>query len=297
MSLRSMTGFARAQGQADGASWAWEMKSLNAKGFDLRLRLPPGLDAVDAEARRMIGTVIGRGTVHVSLDLKRAQTPATIRINEKLLETLAQRLTAAAAKVGLQPPSIDSVLSIRGVVETVESDDDPEATERLSLAMMATLEEAVLALCAARQQEGDALEAILKDRIDAIARLAERADLLPSRGAEAIRARLRRQVEEILGAAGAEQFDGPRLYQEAVMIAVKADIREELDRLKSHVTQVQDLLERGGAIGRRLDFLAQELSREANTLCAKSGDAALTAIGLDLKSLVEQFREQVQNVE
>lgn len=292
-----MTGFARAQGQANGASWAWEMKSVNAKGFDLRLRLPPGLEAVDAEARRMIGTVIGRGTVHVSLDLTRAQAVAAVRINEQLVETLAQRLTAAAARVGLQPPSIDAILGIRGVVETSEADDDQEAAERLNQAVIATLEEGVLALCAARQQEGDALEAILKDRIDAMARLVEQADALPSRGPEAIRARLRRQIEEILGAAGAEQLDGARLFQEAVIIAVKADIREELDRLKSHVTQVQDLLERGGAIGRRLDFLAQELSRETNTLCAKSGDVALTAIGLDLKSLVEQFREQVQNVE
>jgi uncharacterized protein (TIGR00255 family) len=292
-----MTGFARAQGQTDAASWAWEMKTVNAKGFDLRLRLPPGLDAVEAEARRMIGTVIGRGTVHVSLDLTRTQTFATVQINEQLVESLAKKLTVTAAKCGLQPPSIDAILGIRGVVETIEADDDPDATERLSLGVIATLEEAVLALCSARQQEGDVLEGILMDRINAIARLAEQADALPSRSAEAIRARLRRQVEDILGAAGAEQLDGSRLYQEAVMIAVKADIREELDRLKSHVSQVQDLLQRGGAIGRRLDFLAQELSRETNTLCAKSGDAALTAIGLDLKSLVEQFREQVQNVE
>ena len=292
-----MTGFARAQGQAEGASWAWEMKSVNAKGFDLRLRLPTGLDVVEAEARRMIGTVIGRGTVHVSLDLTRGEAAANVRINEHLLETLAERLTKAAARAGLQPPSFDAILAIRGVVETVAANEDPDSAERLSLAVIATLEEAVLALCAARQQEGDALETILKDRIAAIARLVEQADALPSRGAETIRARLRRQVDDLLGAATAEQLDGARLYQEAVILAVKADIREELDRLKSHVAQVQDLLERGGAIGRRLDFLAQELSRETNTLCAKSGDVALTAIGLDLKSLVEQFREQVQNVE
>ncbi len=292
-----MTGFARAQGQAESASWAWEMKSVNAKGFDLRLRLPTGLDVVEAEARRMIGTVIGRGTVHVSLDLTRGEAAANVRINEHLLETLAERLTKAAARAGLQPPSFDAILAIRGVVETVAANEDPDSAERLSLAVIATLEEAVLALCAARQQEGDALETILKDRIAAIGRLVEQADALPSRGAEAIRARLRRQLDDLLGAATAEQLDGARLYQEAVILAVKADIREELDRLKSHVAQVQELLERGGAIGRRLDFLAQELSRETNTLCAKSGDVALTAIGLDLKSLVEQFREQVQNVE
>ncbi len=291
-----MTGFARAGGQSEGASWSWELKTVNAKGFDLRLRLPPGLDAVESEARRMLGSVIGRGAAQVALDLTRPQRVTGVRLNEALLASLARSLGEAAAAAGLGPPSIDALLSIEGVVETIEAASEPEAAERLDDALIRSFEEAVLSLCAARQQEGDALAQILGDRIGAIAGLVEAADALPSRAPEAVKARLRRQIEELFE-AGADDLDPQRLHQEAMLLAVKADVREELDRLKAHVAQARDLLSRGGAIGRRLDFLAQELSREVNTLCAKSNDVALTAIGLDLKTLVEQFREQVQNVE
>ncbi len=297
MTIRSMTGFARAQGQAAGAVWSWELKSVNAKGFDLRIRLPPGLDFVEAEARRMIGTVIGRGTVHAALDLNRPATVADIKINEPLLRALAGKLSNAAVATGLAPPSMDALLGVRGVVETVEQDASPETAEALSTAILVSLEEAVIGLCGMREREGDALQAILSERIKSIGKLAKQADQLPSRSPEAVRMRLQRQIEDLLGAASAEQLDGQRLHQEAMMIAVKADIREELDRLAAHVSQVSELLNRGGAIGRRLDFLAQELSRETNTLCAKSNDMALTTIGIDLKTLVEQLREQVQNVE
>jgi uncharacterized protein (TIGR00255 family) len=297
MTIRSMTGFARSQGQAVGAVWSWELKTVNAKGFDLRLRLPPGFDTVEAEARRMIGTVIGRGTVHAALDLTRADHAADIRINEPLLRNLAEKLSAAARSVGLAPPSMDALLGVRGVMETVDPAESPEDNEALSQAILVSLEDAVVGLCAMREREGEALESILAERIAGIGALARQADQLPSRSPDAVRARLHRQIEDLLGSASAEQLDGQRLHQEAMMIAVKADIREELDRLASHVMQVSDLLKRGGAIGRRLDFLAQELSRETNTLCAKSNDMALTAIGIDLKTLVEQLREQVQNVE
>jgi uncharacterized protein (TIGR00255 family) len=297
MTIRSMTGFARSQGQATGAVWAWELKTVNAKGFDLRLRLPPGFDAVEAEARRMIGTVIGRGTVHAALDLARPDRIADVRINEPLLRSLAEKLTASAKSAGLPPPSMDALLGVRGVIEAVDPDESPEENEALSQAILSSLEEAIVGLCAMREREGGALQGILEDRIAGIGTLARQADQLPSRSAEAVRARLHKQIEDLLGSASAEQLDSQRLHQEAMMIAVKADIREELDRLASHVMQVSDLLKRGGAIGRRLDFLAQELSRETNTLCAKSNDMALTAIGIDLKTLVEQLREQVQNVE
>ncbi len=297
MTIRSMTGFARSQGQAAGAVWSWELKTVNAKGFDLRLRLPPGFDRVEAEARRMIGTVIGRGTVHVALDLARPDTVADIRINEPLLRALAEKLSLSARAAGLAQPSIDALLGVRGVVETVDPEESAEETAVLSQAMIASLEEAIIALCAMREKEGDALQGVLEERITSIGSLARQADQLPSRGPEAVRQRLYRQIEELVGAASAEQLDSQRLHQEAMLIAVKADIREELDRLTSHVQQAGDLIRRGGAVGRRLDFLAQELSRETNTLCAKSNDMALTAIGIDLKTLVEQLREQVQNVE
>ncbi len=296
MSLRSMTGFARVNAQAEGATWSWELKSVNAKGFDLRLRLPPGLDTTEVEARRMISTVIVRGTVQASLDLVRPDRPAAVRLNHAMIESLSRSLGAAAASAGLAPPSIDAILGIKGVVEIEEADADPDSATRLNEALLQSFEQAVLALCAARQEEGTAIEAILKDKLAAIGALTRTADALPSRGPEAVRARLRRQVEDLFEAS-AEQLDQQRLHHEAMLLVVKADIREELDRLKAHVAQAEELLARGGTIGRRLDFLAQELSREVNTLCAKSNDVALTAIGLDLKTLVEQFREQVQNVE
>jgi uncharacterized protein (TIGR00255 family) len=295
MTIRSMTGFARSQGQADGAVWSWELKTVNAKGFDLRL--PSGMDQVEAEARRMIGTVIGRGTVHAALELNRPDQTADIRINEPLLRALADKLSVSARSAGLAPPSIDALLGIRGVVETIDPDKTPEEREALSQALLTSLEEAVIGLCAMREREGEALQNVLAERIASIRVLARQADNLPSRSPDMVRARLVKQVDDLLGAASAEQLDSQRLHQEAMLIAVKADIREELDRLASHVEQVSSLLERGGAIGRRLDFLAQELSRETNTLCAKSNDLALTAIGIDLKTLVEQLREQVQNVE
>ncbi len=296
MSLRSMTGFARVNAQAEGATWSWELKSVNAKGFDLRLRLPPGLDTTEVEARRMISTVIVRGTVQASLDLVRPDRPAAVRLNHAMIESLSRSLGAAAASAGLAPPSIDAILGIKGVVEIEEADADPDSATRLNEALLQSFEQAVLALCAARQEEGTAIEAILKDKLAAIGALTRTADALPSRGPEAVKARLRRQVEDLFEAS-AEQLDQQRLHHEAMLLVVKADIREELDRLKAHVAQAEELLARGGTIGRRLDFLAQELSREVNTLCAKSNDVALTAIGLDLKTLVEQFREQVQNVE
>ena len=296
MSLRSMTGFARVNARAEGASWSWELKTVNAKGYDLRLRLQSGLEAIDAEARRMIGTVIVRGTVHVTLDIVRPERPAAVKLNHAMIESLAKSLGTAAAAAGLAPPSIDAILGIRGVVEIAEAEPDPESAVRLSDGLLKSLEEAILALCASRQEEGDAIEAILKEKIEAIASLTQAADALPSRGPDAVKARLKRQIEDIFEAS-AEQLDPQRLHHEAMLMVVKADIREELDRLKAHAGQGQELLARGGTVGRRLDFLAQELSREVNTLCAKSNDVALTAIGLDLKTLVEQFREQVQNVE
>ncbi len=204
MSLRSMTGFARASAHAEGATWSWELKSVNAKGFDLRLRLPPGLEAIEAEARRMIGTVIVRGTVQVSLDLVRPERPAAVKLNHAMIESLARSLGAAAASAGLAPPSIDAILGIRGVVEIEEGEADPESMTRLHEALLLSFEQAVLALCAARQEEGAAIEAILKEKIQAIGALTRTADALPSRGPEAVKARLRRQIEDLFEASAGE---------------------------------------------------------------------------------------------
>jgi uncharacterized protein (TIGR00255 family) len=294
MTLSSMTGFARSSGQFGSATWAWELKSVNAKGLDVRLRLPLGLDGLDGEARRMLGSVIVRGTVQATLDLARIREAPDIRINEVLALRMLRQLSALAKAEGLPPPDVAAVLGIKGVVE---APDEAEAMpDDLLSALQGALEDAIVALVVARQSEGVAIGAVLRAKVRDMAHRLSAADDLPSRGVDAVRDRLRKQVEDLLGAAGG-QLDSPRLYQEAVLLAVKADIREELDRLKAHLAQAEELLARGGPVGRRLDFLSQELSREVNTLCAKSNDVALTAIGLDLKGLVEQFREQVQNVE
>ncbi|MGL4635034.1 MAG: YicC/YloC family endoribonuclease [Beijerinckiaceae bacterium] len=295
MALSSMTGFARSAGHAGNVSWSWEMKSVNAKGFDLRLRLPGGLDGVETEARRMIGTVVARGTIHASLDFIRGTRSAEIKINETLAAELAQKLLSVAKTVGLQPPSFDAILGVRGVVEVTEQQDTDEQRAALAEAVTTSLEEVIVGLVAARQSEGAALAVILEEKLSAIETLVLAADAHPSRSADSVKSRIRRQINDLLG--NSDALDEQRLHQEAMLLAVKGDVREELDRLKAHVEQARQLFARGGAIGRRLDFLAQELSREANTLCAKSSDSGLTAIGLDLKTLVEQFREQVQNVE
>ncbi len=294
MTLSSMTGFARAAGHHDDAAWSWELRSVNAKGLDVRLRLPPRTEALEGEARRMLGAVIARGTIHATLDLSRRAAASAARINDALARDLLDRLGAIAKNAGAPPPTIGDILSVRGVVEVDDADDQYD--EALIAAVTATFEDAIVALVSARRGEGDALKAVLEQKLDAMAARVAEADALPSRSAEAIRERIARQIGDIMDAS-AGAFDPQRLHQEAVLIAVKADVREELDRLTAHVQQGRDLLARGGAVGRRLDFLAQELSREVNTLCAKSNDVALTEIGLDLKGLVEQFREQVQNVE
>jgi uncharacterized protein (TIGR00255 family) len=296
MTLSSMTGFARTNGQFGGANWVWELRSVNAKGFDLRLRLPPGTDVLEAEVRRLAGTVIIRGTVQASLTLERPARMPVVRVNEQLLKELATRLGAIAHERGLVPPTLDALLGVRGVVEVVdEAPADPEAEAALMQVISRGFEHALVQLCAARQSEGEALKAVLMTRLARIRALTQQADAAPCRQAAAIEAKLRRTLEELTGASPA--LEPQRLHQEALLLAMRADIREELDRLYAHADQGQDLLARGGAVGRRLDFLCQELGREANTLCAKSNDPSLTSIGLDLKTVVEQFREQVQNVE
>ncbi|MGL4243256.1 MAG: YicC/YloC family endoribonuclease [Beijerinckiaceae bacterium] len=294
MTLSSMTGFARTAGHEDAASWSWELRSVNAKGLDLRVRLPAQTAEIETEVRRMLGAVVVRGTVNVSLDIVRHGTASDVRINHELAASLLRQLGALAKQEGLPAPGLDSIIAIRGVVETTEEHAAlPVAVHK---GLIATLEDAVVQLIGARQQEGAALLGILQSKLADMADKVDAADVLPSRGADAVRDRLARQVRDLIG-DGSIALDPQRLHQEAVLLAVKSDVREEIDRLKAHVAQGRELLTRGGPIGRRLDFLSQELSREVNTLCAKANDVALTDIGLDLKGLVEQFREQVQNVE
>jgi uncharacterized protein (TIGR00255 family) len=295
MALSSMTGFARGHGVIGAYSWAWELKSVNAKGLDLRLRLPAGWDAVEGPVRSHAAQVLARGNVYGTLTAERKGVAPIVRVNEPVLNAVLATIKGLAGKVDAAAPRLDGILSLKGVVEVIDEDEREEDRRAAEAAVIAGFRATVAELAAMRSREGEALGKVLTQRVGEIAALAARADAAPGRRAEAIKARIAEQVATLLDASN--RLDPDRLHQEAILIASKADIREELDRLASHVSQAGRLIAEGGAIGRRLDFLAQELNREANTLCSKSNDVELTNIGLELKTVVEQFREQVQNLE
>jgi uncharacterized protein (TIGR00255 family) len=295
MAVSSMTGFARAAGSSGGWRWAIEIKSVNAKGLDLRLRMPPPFDRVEAEARMRLAKALARGTCFATLAAQREGAAITARIDQAALEAIAAAMRAAAEKAGLQPPTMDGLLGLRGVVETVETADDEAQVAAACAGALRSLDEAIGALTVMRRAEGEALAVVLRERLDAIEALTLAADANPARRPEAVRARLAESVAALMDSS--RGFDENRLHQEAILLAAKADIREELDRLKTHIAAARALIGEGGAIGRRLDFLAQEFGREANTLSAKANDVSLTAQGLELRAQIEQFREQVQNIE
>jgi uncharacterized protein (TIGR00255 family) len=295
MALSSMTGFARGHGASGAYSWAWELKSVNAKGLDLRLRLPPGWDAVEAPVRASAGQVLARGTVYGTLTVERQGVAPVVRVNEPVLNAVLATLKGLAGRVDAAEPRLDGILSLKGVIEVIDEDEREEDRRTAEAAVVAGFQQALSELAAMRRREGEALAQVLNQRVAQISALAARAEIAPGRKPDAIKARIVEQVASLLDAS--DRFDPDRLHQEAILIATKADIREELDRLASHVAQVSRLIADGGPIGRRLDFLAQELNREANTLCSKSNDVELTNVGLELKNVVEQFREQVQNLE
>jgi uncharacterized protein (TIGR00255 family) len=280
---------------SDAYSWAWELKSVNAKGFDLRLRLPQGWDAVEGPARNDAAQVLARGTVHGTLTVERQGVAPSVRVNEPVLAAVLATIKSLAGRVDAAAPRLDGILSLKGVIDVIDEDEREEDRRAAEAAVIAGFRATVAELAAMRRLEGEALGHVLTRRMREIAVLAKRAEAAPGRRPEAIKARIVEQVAMLLDAS--DRFDPDRLHQEAILIASKADIREELDRLASHVAQIERLIADGGPIGRRLDFLAQELNRETNTLCSKSNDVELTNIGLELKSVVEQFREQVQNLE
>jgi uncharacterized protein (TIGR00255 family) len=295
MTLASMTGFARTDGVAGNYAWAWEIKSVNAKGLELRLRVPPGWDAVEPVLRARATEALGRGTINASLTVQRAGVAPVVRVNEAVLAAVLSTMKDVAKRIDAAPPAVDGILGLKGVIEVVDEDEREEDRAAAEAAVVAGFSAALASLVEMRRREGDALGAVLRGRLDEIAALTARAEAAPGRKAEAIKARLAEQVAALLETS--TRFDPDRLHQEAILIASKADIREELDRLVAHVAQARRLIEAGGLVGRKLDFLSQELNRESNTLCAKSNDVELTNIGLELKTVVEQFREQVQNLE
>jgi uncharacterized protein (TIGR00255 family) len=295
MALSSMTGFARSHGASGPYAFEWELKSVNAKGFDLRIRLPPGWDELEAFAKKRAGEVLSRGTVYANLNVKRTNAASTVRVNEDVLASVVKVASLLAGKIDAVAPSVDGLLGIKGVIEIVEPESDEAEDQAARAAAAAAFDEALANLVAMRRREGSALGQILIQRMDEIEMLAKRAEAAPGRKPEAIRARLAEQIATLLESS--DRFDPDRLTQEALLIAAKADIREELDRIASHVSQVREMIGKGGPVGRRLDFLAQEFNREVNTCCSKSNDIELTNTGLEMKNVVEQFREQVQNLE
>jgi uncharacterized protein (TIGR00255 family) len=295
MALSSMTGFARADGACGAYVWAWELKSVNAKGLEVRLRLPPGWDSVEAPLRGRTLEALSRGTVNGTLTVRREGVPPVVRVNEPVLAAMLATIRDIAKRANAAPPAPDGILSLKGVIEVIDEDEREADRRAAEAAVIAGYAAALAGLSDMRRHEGEALGRLLAARLDEIAALGGRAEACPGRQPEAIKARLAGQIAQLLEAS--DRFDADRLHQEAILIATKVDVREELDRLSAHVAQARHLLAQGGPIGRRLDFLAQELNREANTLCSKSNDVELTNIGLELKSVVEQFREQVQNLE
>jgi uncharacterized protein (TIGR00255 family) len=290
-----MTGFAHSDGAGDAYRWTWELRSVNGKGLDIRLRLPPGFEYLEAGARERLTQNLARGNLQATLTTQRQADSERVRVNEDVLEEIMAAMVRIAKRLDLPPPPLDRVLSVRGVVETADAEPDEAARERLARMMLADLDIAIVNLIDARRREGKAIAAVLSSRIDEIERLLRAAESSPARTPEAVRARLAEQIAALVGSS--PSLDPDRLHQEAVLLATKADIREEIDRLDAHIAAGRDLLAQDGPVGRRLDFLAQEFNREVNTLCAKSNDRSLTAIGLELKAVVDQLREQIQNLE
>lgn len=296
MSIKSMTGFARAEGRANGASWVFEVRSVNGRGLDLRFRLPPGYDWLEARAREAAQKRLSRGSVNVSLDVPRQQAAPEIKLNETALMQVAAAADRVRALTGAPPVTVEALLGVRGVLEVAEAVEAPEAQEARQRAMLATLDEALEGLVEARAREGARLMALMEGYIAEIERLVEVVFRSPARRPEAIAARLAEQVQRIMAASNG-LLDTQRLHQEAVLIATKADVEEELQRLRMHLASARELLRSGVPSGRQLDFLTQEFNREANTLCSKSNDTEISRSGLAMKVVVDQMREQVANIE
>jgi len=291
-----MTGFARGEGSDAGLHWAWEVKSVNGRNLDVRCRLPPGFEALEPVARAAVAERFKRGNLSVTLTVSRGDQPARVRVNRDVLDQLLAVMGELAGKLDAAPPRLDGLLAVRGVVDVVEEEQPDDAAREARLAgMAATFGTVLKALEAMRGDEGNRLAALVQEHLGTIERLRRNAAATAAAQPAALKARLKAQVDALLEASSA--FSEERLTQEAALLVTKADVREELDRLAAHVAAARQLMAAGGAVGRKFDFLCQEFNREANTLCSKSADVELTAIGLDLKAAIDQLREQVQNIE
>ncbi|HWA90200.1 MAG TPA: YicC/YloC family endoribonuclease [Rhizomicrobium sp.] len=295
MALVSMTGFAEAQGAREGLRWRWEVKSVNGRGLDLRLRMPPGLDGIEPAARMLAGERFRRGSLQATLTMEAPESSRGLRVDATALASAVRIAKEVAAETGLPPARIDGLLALKGVL--VQDDGTPAddtARAKRDASVLESLATAFDALVRARKAEGLKLGQVLDAQIAEIERLTAEASALAAVQPAAMRDRMASQLKELLEAGTVAE---DRLAQEVALLALRGDVREELDRLRAHVQEARALLASGEAVGRKLDFLAQEFNREANTLCSKSADIALTRTGLALKAAIDQFREQAQNVE
>jgi uncharacterized protein (TIGR00255 family) len=295
MTLSSMTGFAQGSGEKSGLHWQWEIKSVNGKALDIRCRLPPGFEALEAVARTTLSQYIKRGNLQVSLTTTGATTLETVIVNESVLEQVVAIAEKLRDRIGGVPLSAEALMGLRGVLEVVQpSQSEADIAARL-VDVTVSLGKVAVALNTSRREEGKRLAGVINAQLEKIENLTIAARDCPARSSEAIRARLKEQVARLLDTGAT--FDPDRLHQEAVMIATRADIQEEIDRLFAHIEAARALITSPEPAGRKFDFLAQEFNREANTLCSKAFDKTLTAIGLDMKTTIDQMREQVQNIE
>ena len=290
-----MTGFAHGDGMHGDTSWHWEARSVNGRTLDLRFRLPTGFEALEIRARGLAQEKLARGNCTINLWVRRETGRAEIRLNETALRQAEAVAERARDLTGLKHARLDTLLGIRGVVETAEAEESEEALAALHLAMIASLAGTLDELVRARSGEGERLQAVIEKQLKTIARLIEIAAAAAAQQPAAIATRLAELVARLSEASAT--LDPERLHQEALLLAARADIQEELDRLRAHVAAANELIASGQPVGRKFDFLAQEFNREVNTCCSKSNDLELTQTGLEMKNVVEQFREQVQNLE
>jgi uncharacterized protein (TIGR00255 family) len=290
-----MTGFARAQGAQAAWRWHWEIRSVNARGLDLRVRLPEGFEGLEQPVRVLAAERVTRGSMTAALTVDAGPARGVVRVNEEALEQVLAILNSLEGRVRADPPRLDGVLALRGVMEVQQQELSEAELAARDAAILSSFTQAVDALQKSRCEEGERLGAFMRAQIAALADLHAQASMAMLAQPAQLQARLKASLAMLEGNQTTVTLD--RVAQEVAMLLVKADIREELDRLKSHIAQANELLAARGAQGRRLDFLAQELNREANTLCSKSSDVQLTRIGLEMKATIDQFREQVQNVE
>ncbi len=295
MPLESMTGFARSDGAQAGVRWHWEVRSVNGRGLDLRLRLANGFETLETRIRDAVARRLTRGNLTINLNVVREQTGADLKIDEAALARMLALIARLRATGDFDRPRPETVLALKGIVDVKEMAEDEATQTARNNVLIASLEEALDALVVSRGEEGRRLETALRQQLVEIENLVAAAAASPARSASAIRVRLSDQIHRLVGTGVA--LDEARLYQEAAILATRADISEELERLSAHIAAARDLLAAREPVGRRFDFLTQEFNREANTLCSKSNDIEITRAGLALKAVIDQMREQVQNIQ